>query len=111
MWVCFSCSTFKSPPPSRTSKQSFGAEELLERGTAHEDTDLDPRLEYRLTGVVSHEGDSPDTGHYLAYVYSAAKRCWFRFDDSMVTRTSLLRVAKETAQNSYLFLYTHRCGR
>ncbi len=69
--------------------------------------DDDKNLEYLLTGVISHMGSSADCGHYYAHLYGRDNR-WIKLDDGSVTWSSFERLAKETARESVLLIYTHR---
>ncbi|GAQ82798.1 hypothetical protein KFL_001240290 [Klebsormidium nitens] len=58
------------------------------------------RPRYKLEGVVVHEGESPNAGHYIAYVLIGGS--WYLFDDASVTRAEWAEVA---AAQGYIFFY------
>ncbi len=92
------------PPPPPAPQQPKPAKPMLDR----EVEDLDPRLEYRLIGIVGHFGDSTLSGHYVAHSFHPATGRWHFFNDDKVHRSSAEAAASETAGTSYLFLYGHR---
>jgi hypothetical protein len=55
---------------------------------------------YDLVGILVHQGQTCDSGHYLAYVKKYG--CWYKCNDSAVTK-----VDEETAldQQAYILLY------
>ena len=69
MRSCYTPPLFILSFPLHRKEKDLAAEDLVEPWRNEMEGDCDPRLEYRLTGVVSHEGLSPVAGHYLAYVY------------------------------------------
>lgn len=58
------------------------------------------RPRYKLEGVIVHEGDSPDAGHYTAHLFVGGG--WYHFDDAIVTRVEWTEVA---AAQGYIFFY------
>ena len=39
---------------------------------------------YDLVGVVTHMGDSGDTGHFIAYCKSPVDHFWYQYNDDLV---------------------------
>lgn len=64
---------------------------------------------YDLDAVVVHQGEHAHTGHYFAFVRVAAgegkEMRWFRFDDEIVTATTIEDVLR---QEAYLLFYGAR---
>ncbi|RMZ82260.1 hypothetical protein DV738_g1904, partial [Chaetothyriales sp. CBS 135597] len=66
------------------------------KGLAH-------KLMYDLECVVVHQGDHAHAGHYFAFCKEGGK--WFRFDDEIVSATTLEDVMR---QEAYLLFYSLR---
>ncbi|KAL6489285.1 hypothetical protein MHYP_G00030260 [Metynnis hypsauchen] len=62
---------------------------------------------YRLHGVVSHLGDSLDSGHYISDVAEGDGDSWLTFNDSKVSHTNESAVLKRRAKTAYLLFYVH----
>ncbi len=45
-----------------------------------------PPKKYRLLGIVSHMGDSSDTGHYISDVFDCKGKEWKSYNDSAVKK-------------------------
>ena len=61
--------------------------------------------------VVVHFGDTPFSGHYIAYGYEPESQTWFEYDDSRVTPLKgarLKEALKLMNENSYLILYKRK---
>ncbi|XP_059089917.1 ubiquitin carboxyl-terminal hydrolase 29-like isoform X2 [Tigriopus californicus] len=67
-----------------------------------------PYFNYYLVAMVNHIGESVNSGHYKADVYSLEKEQWFRYDDDRVREISHQRVLSENAIHGYLFVYLHK---
>ncbi|KAK7863837.1 hypothetical protein R5R35_003322 [Gryllus longicercus] len=64
---------------------------------------------YRLTGILSHHGDNPNTGHYVADVFQSIPQRWYHYDDENVESVGEDEVLDESREKSgYLFVYTYR---
>ncbi|RMD39332.1 hypothetical protein DV735_g5791, partial [Chaetothyriales sp. CBS 134920] len=61
------------------------------------------KLMYDLECVVVHQGDHAHVGHYFAFCKEGGK--WFRFDDEIVSATTLEDVMR---QEAYLLFYSLR---
>lgn len=57
---------------------------------------------YKLHGVLVHQGSTSHSGHYYSYV-RAPNNSWYRADDSKVNNVQLGDVLR---QNAYLLFYT-----
>jgi ubiquitin C-terminal hydrolase len=59
-------------------------------------------------GVVVHHGDSPNGGHYFAYIYNQAIKSWELHNDEHVkvlAHSELRSAFNDMAKNGYLLLY------
>ncbi|KAI3436489.1 hypothetical protein D9Q98_005906 [Chlorella vulgaris] len=62
--------------------------------------------QYRLHGVVSHEGPAASCGHFTSDVLDAASLTWHRLNDSQARRISALEVRSSSRQREcYLLFY------
>ncbi|CAG7831142.1 unnamed protein product [Allacma fusca] len=87
---------------SKIKKPIFINEKLnLSRFMFKRGNDRNPEAEYRLVGLVTHMGPSPNCGHYTA-IAQASNGNYYQFDDSYVRMTSL-----NHAQNAdaYVIIY------
>ncbi|CAD6189141.1 unnamed protein product [Caenorhabditis auriculariae] len=57
---------------------------------------------YNLCALISHDGRTAESGHYLAYRYIGKHRSWFEFDDGKVTKISSEKVMEKQA---YILFY------
>lgn len=67
--------------------------------------------EYKLTGIIVHEGSAASSGHYYSYIYKSDYNQWFCFDDSMVSQVSEndlkdLFSAMSSCRTAYMLFYT-----
>lgn len=46
---------------------------------------------YELIGIITHQGRSSDSGHYIAWVYNKADT-WYKYDDDEVTKQKLEQI-------------------
>ncbi|KAL6489388.1 hypothetical protein MHYP_G00031290 [Metynnis hypsauchen] len=60
---------------------------------------------FRLHGVVSHLGNSLDSGHYISDVAEGEGDSWLTFNDSEVSHTNESAVLKRRAKTAYLLFY------
>ncbi|KAL7825561.1 hypothetical protein SRHO_G00341080 [Serrasalmus rhombeus] len=60
---------------------------------------------YRLHGVVSHLGNSLDSGHYISDVAEGEGDSWLTFNDSEVSHMNESAVLKRRAKTAYLLFY------
>lgn len=59
---------------------------------------------FGLRGVIDHLGDSPNTGHYVAYVKARGSETWFEANDSRVEQRGEQFVL-DKAKSAYLFYF------
>ncbi|XP_004860172.1 ubiquitin carboxyl-terminal hydrolase 26 [Heterocephalus glaber] len=62
---------------------------------------------YRLIGIISHLGNSHNSGHYISDVYDFKKQVWFTYNDLLVSRISESLVQKARLCTGYIFFYMH----
>ncbi|GLJ05165.1 hypothetical protein SUGI_0012510 [Cryptomeria japonica] len=58
---------------------------------------------YKLHAVLTHFGQSMDSGHYIAAVLDTTSGTWFKFDDDRVTK--LVDFQREVGDDAYMLLY------
>ena len=59
--------------------------------------------QYKLISVITHIGQAGTSGHYIAFCFLEKEGAWFKFNDSMVTRSSFNEAA--TFGDSYVVIY------
>ena len=59
--------------------------------------------QYKLISVITHIGQPGTSGHYIAFCFLEKEGAWFKFNDSMVTRSSFNEAA--TFGDSYVVIY------
>ncbi|KAL7825483.1 hypothetical protein SRHO_G00341790 [Serrasalmus rhombeus] len=80
--------------------------QLKEEGEALRTTcECPPTGLYRLHGVVSHLGNSLDSGHYISDVAEGEGDSWLTFNDSEVSHMNESAVLKRRAKTAYLLFY------
>ncbi|KAL4429973.1 hypothetical protein ABPG74_000339 [Tetrahymena malaccensis] len=52
-------------------------------------------IKYELFSILIHQGYA-NTGHYYCYIYDDKKQCWFKFNDSVVTKVTEEEVFKQS---------------
>ncbi|KAL4474666.1 hypothetical protein ABPG72_002259 [Tetrahymena utriculariae] len=52
-------------------------------------------LKYELFSILIHQGYA-NTGHYYCYIYDDKKECWYKFNDSIVTKVTEEEVFKQS---------------
>ncbi|XP_069923472.1 ubiquitin carboxyl-terminal hydrolase 26 [Oryctolagus cuniculus] len=62
---------------------------------------------YRLIGVVSHLGSSPDSGHYISDAYDFERQAWFTYNDLHVQSIQEAPMLNSRACTGYVFFYMH----
>ncbi|XP_062939029.1 ubiquitin carboxyl-terminal hydrolase 26 [Cynocephalus volans] len=62
---------------------------------------------YRLIGVISHLGDTPDSGHYVSDAYNFEKQAWFNYNDLDVSGIQEALMQQSRLCSGYIFFYMH----
>jgi len=57
---------------------------------------------YELRAIINHDGHSVNSGHYTALLKIAPGVRWYKCDDHVVERTTVLR----TSPLAYILVYT-----
>ncbi|XP_073764079.1 ubiquitin carboxyl-terminal hydrolase 46 isoform X6 [Danio rerio] len=68
----------------------------------------DTRVEYRLTGAVSHLGSKLFSGHYISHIRDPSDDGWLRCSDFSVRKTSWTEASEEIKRNCYMLFYIKR---
>jgi len=69
----------------------------------HGETDL-----FDLIGVIYHDGNTPDSGHYQACTKLANADVWYGFNDSMCTHLDEQAIGNIVRVNAYVLVYGRR---
>ncbi|SAM03003.1 hypothetical protein [Absidia glauca] len=75
----------------------------------HEYDDL-TQCEYLLHAVFMHKGEA-NYGHYWLYILDHKTDCWWKFNDSLVTKVDeaeILRNTTGTKANPYFLVYIQK---
>ncbi|XP_043426249.1 ubiquitin carboxyl-terminal hydrolase 26 [Prionailurus bengalensis] len=67
-------------------------------------SDLDS---YRLIGVVSHLGKTPNSGHYISDAYDFERQAWFTYNDLQVLSIEEDLMQEARLCTGYIFFYMH----
>ncbi|CAB3410177.1 unnamed protein product [Caenorhabditis bovis] len=60
---------------------------------------------YDLWGIITHEGNTPISGHYKAFCRNREDGVWYEFDDNVVTKLDGELIKK---QNAYALFYVRK---
>ena len=63
---------------------------------------------YDLYGVVTHLGESGDSGHFVASCKSPCDNKWYRYNDSIVHQIFNIKSEIIDLGNSYILFYQKR---
>ena len=97
------------PADVAAAEQAQLSEFCVEDDQSLRSLDLAGDNTYRLVGLVSHYGGATHSGHYVSDVYSAARDCWYHYDDRRVSRVDEADVLGDARQrNGYIFFYMHQ---
>ena len=58
---------------------------------------------FKLISVITHIGESGTSGHFIAFCFVERENGWFKFNDSIVTRSSFQEAS--TMGDSYVLIY------
>ncbi|XP_037367819.1 ubiquitin carboxyl-terminal hydrolase 26 [Talpa occidentalis] len=62
---------------------------------------------YRLIGVVSHLGKTPNSGHYISDAYDFERQVWFTYNDLQVSSIQEGPMQAARLCTGYIFFYMH----
>ncbi|XP_004686007.1 PREDICTED: ubiquitin carboxyl-terminal hydrolase 26 [Condylura cristata] len=62
---------------------------------------------YRLIGVVSHLGKTPNSGHYISDAYDFERQVWFTYNDLQVSSIQEAPMQAARLCTGYIFFYMH----
>ncbi|XP_024895377.1 ubiquitin carboxyl-terminal hydrolase 26 [Pteropus alecto] len=62
---------------------------------------------YRLIGVISHLGNSPNSGHYISDAYDFERQIWFTYNDLQVSSIQEAPMQEARLSTGYIFFYMH----
>nr|CAD7578761.1 unnamed protein product [Timema californicum] len=68
-----------------------------------------PELSYKIIGAITHHGFTPNSGHYVADVFSFHQHSWYHYDDETAREKPEEDVLGHNLQcNGYVFFYMYR---
>ncbi|KAG8523435.1 Ubiquitin carboxyl-terminal hydrolase 26 [Galemys pyrenaicus] len=62
---------------------------------------------YRLIGIVSHLGKTPNSGHYISDAYDFERQVWFTYNDLQVSSIQEAPMQAARLCTGYIFFYMH----
>ncbi|NP_001244005.1 ubiquitin carboxyl-terminal hydrolase 26 [Equus caballus] len=65
------------------------------------------RHAYQLIGVVSHLGQTPNSGHYISDAYDFERQVWFTYNDLLVSSIQEALMQEARLCTGYIFFYMH----
>uniref|UniRef100_A0A8C0NB69 Ubiquitin carboxyl-terminal hydrolase n=1 Tax=Canis lupus familiaris TaxID=9615 RepID=A0A8C0NB69_CANLF len=68
---------------------------------------VNDRYAYRLIGVVSHLGKTPNSGHYISDAYDFERQVWFTYNDLQVSSIQEALMQEARLCTGYIFFYMH----
>lgn len=61
---------------------------------------------YKITGVITHEGNTIRRGHYISYKYNKTNQKWYSYNDSKVKEIDAISVLKNAETNAIAIVFT-----
>ncbi|XP_049622949.1 ubiquitin carboxyl-terminal hydrolase 26 [Suncus etruscus] len=62
---------------------------------------------YRLIGIISHLGNSINSGHYISDAYDFERQVWFTYNDLQVSSINEIPMQGARLCTGYIFFYMH----
>ncbi|XP_059535343.1 ubiquitin carboxyl-terminal hydrolase 26 [Myotis daubentonii] len=62
---------------------------------------------YRLIGVISHLGNTLNSGHYISDAYDFERKVWFTYNDMQVSSIQEVVMRESRLRTGYMFFYMH----
>ncbi|XP_008155181.2 ubiquitin carboxyl-terminal hydrolase 26 [Eptesicus fuscus] len=62
---------------------------------------------YRLIGVISHLGNTLNSGHYISDAYDFERQVWFTYNDMQVSSIQEVLMREARLSTGYIFFYMH----
>eukprot|EP00794_Sanderia_malayensis_P017729 gene17729-19501_t len=72
-----------------------------------QNTDVSPPKNYKLIGIISHIGNSLESGHYISDVFDFKEQIWKSYNDSAVKKVTEYEVRYGRKKSAYIFFYIH----
>jgi len=82
----------------------------IQQTISHFRVHLDPTLTDKkgktlhLTGIICHQGNSPNSGHYTAFNYSRTEKKWYFYDDMNLP---IQKIGSWEEMKSIRYIFTH----
>uniref|UniRef100_A0A8D1UNK0 Ubiquitin carboxyl-terminal hydrolase n=1 Tax=Sus scrofa TaxID=9823 RepID=A0A8D1UNK0_PIG len=95
------------------SDKNPGNKKCLDRKTEPEtkkpkrNAEMEDPHAYRLIGVVSHLGKTPNSGHYISDAYDFERQVWFTYNDLQVSSIQEAPMQEARLCTGYIFFYMH----
>uniref|UniRef100_A0A8C3YEU4 Ubiquitin carboxyl-terminal hydrolase n=1 Tax=Catagonus wagneri TaxID=51154 RepID=A0A8C3YEU4_9CETA len=95
------------------SNKNPGNQKDLDRKTAPEakkpkrNAEMEDPHAYRLIGIVSHLGKTPNSGHYISDAYDFERQVWFTYNDLQVSSIQEAPMQEARLCTGYIFFYMH----
>ncbi|KAL4494538.1 hypothetical protein ABPG72_004440 [Tetrahymena utriculariae] len=64
--------------------------------------------EYKLTGLIDHQGETLFRGHYTANIYNQQDRSWYLFNDDQVSKQDITfssKLENQGSESAYILFY------
>ncbi|XP_045850787.1 ubiquitin carboxyl-terminal hydrolase 26 [Meles meles] len=88
-------------------KQALDMKTETEAKTPKESAEMRDLYAYRLVGVVSHLGKTPNSGHYISDAYDFERQVWFTYNDLQVSSIQEALMQEARLCTGYIFFYMH----
>ncbi|XP_032187510.1 ubiquitin carboxyl-terminal hydrolase 26 [Mustela erminea] len=88
-------------------KQALDTKTETEAKTPKGSAEMRDLYAYRLIGVVSHLGKSPNSGHYISDAYDFERQVWFTYNDLQVSSIQEALMQEARLCTGYIFFYMH----
>ncbi|VCX39156.1 unnamed protein product [Gulo gulo] len=88
-------------------KQALDTKTETEAKTPKGSAEMRDLYAYRLVGIVSHLGKTPDSGHYISDAYDFERQVWFTYNDLQVSSVQETLMLEARLCTGYIFFYMH----
>nr|CAD7431220.1 unnamed protein product [Timema monikensis] len=98
-------SLFEHQIPTDTENNIYNQLSLDDK---NEEMEESPELSYKIIGAITHHGFTPNSGHYVADVFSFHQHSWYHYDDETAQEKPEEDVLGHNLQcNGYVFFYMY----
>ncbi|XP_036299407.1 ubiquitin carboxyl-terminal hydrolase 26 [Pipistrellus kuhlii] len=96
-----SCSNKNLEPKDFLAKKNAGAK------AKKPNPKIKDAYAYRLIGVISHLGNTLNSGHYISDAYDFERKVWFTYNDMDVSSIQEVLMRETRISTGYIFFYMH----